>query len=350
MFDHRLYLDGGLDLPGADVTVVVTGVKDGTIGSPSEASAVWAAAGLTLAEWLEGWLDGVDEALSLDVPDGDALIGGGADPGLGWAGGDGVDWSWGGEGEGAGTGLGEPHYDLAVGATRNDPLAVWSEGNAGAAALVSLDGVGELALVTDGPDLDGTIPVADSDNEWLVLVFHWGAGNRGSPGIAWKSGLALAKDVPDADGVVAGNGDDAAVVWGEGDVEDILIVAKEELLGGALGEVPKAEGAVPGGGKKVGSIAGKGCARDEVVVALKAGELLSPNLLGTWELPNESGLVAGSGDENAVLGVNLDSLDGGVVALENGAWDEVGGFLFLGLDDFLNLFDLFSGHVQKGRP
>ena len=339
-----LYNDlGRLDLPGADVAVVVAGVQDGAIGSPSEASAVWAAAGLALAEWLEGWLDDVDEALGLDVPDGDALIGGGADPSLCWAGGDGVDWGNGGEGEGAGAGLGEPHYDLAVGATGDDPLAVWGEGDAGAAALVSLDGVGELALVSNGPDLDGAIPVADGDDEWGVLVLHWSAGNRGSPGVSWNGSLAFTKDVPDADGVVTGNRDDAAVVWREGDIEDILLVAKEELLGGALGEVPKAEGAVPGGSKKVGSIAGKGCARDEVVVALEAGELLSPNLLSTWELPNKGGLVAGGGNENVVLGINLDGLDSGVVALEDGAWNEVGGLLLLGLDDFFNLlFNLFS--------
>lgn len=285
-----------------------------------------------------------------DIPNSDTFVGGGANPSAGWAGSDGVDNLWSGEGEHLVTVGGVPHDNLAIGTAGDEPFAIWSEGNGVAAAVVGFKSVEKVDVLGDGPNLDGTIPETDGDNDWSVLVLHWSAADGGSPGaVAFDGEAAVTKDVPKLDGAVAGNGDDAAVAWGEGDIEDIALVVKEELLGGAGGKVPKAEGLIPGGGKKVGGVGGEGNARDEVVVACKAGKFGGPVVVLLWKAPNESGAVAGGGNKEIVLVVNFEGGDGLVVALEGSAFDELAGD---GLGGFFLFFDLnffdWCGHQKKG--
>ena len=68
--------------------------------------------------------------------------------------------------------------------------------------------------------------------------------------------LAVTKGVPQLDGLVPRAGDDLAVVGGERDGEDIVVVADEAAGSSAGGELPEAEGLVPRGGEGVGTVGG----------------------------------------------------------------------------------------------
>jgi hypothetical protein len=68
--------------------------------------------------------------------------------------------------------------------------------------------------------------------------------------------LAVAEGVPQLDGAVTRTGDDLAVVGGERDGEDVVVVANEGTSGLAGSELPQAEGLVPGGGQSIGTVGG----------------------------------------------------------------------------------------------
>lgn len=81
------------------------------------------------AKLWEVWLDEVDLGLVLDIPNGDTLVCGGADPSAGWRSSDGIDNLWGCEGDDLLACLDVPHADLVIRATGHEPLAVWCEGD-----------------------------------------------------------------------------------------------------------------------------------------------------------------------------------------------------------------------------
>lgn len=305
-----------------NLAIVVTGVENAAVLLPGNGHALRGSARLPLAEDLEGWLDEVDLGPGLDVPNADALVGGSASPRLSWAGTDAVDWCHCGEGEHLGAVLKLPHAELPVGATGDDPLAVWAEGDGGAAALVTLEGLEEIDLLADLPDLDLTVPETDGDEEFGLGLILGVAGHAGAPVLGWEAGLADTDGVPDLHGLVTGAGDDTPVARREAGGEDILLVVEEDLLGGALLEVPETDGLVPGAGQEVGVITGERDTTDEVVVANEPGELNTPGLLGLRKLPNEGAVVPGTGDE--VLGVLADDErgDSHVVSLEDSTVNE----------------------------
>lgn len=68
--------------------------------------------------------------------------------------------------------------------------------------------------------------------------------------------LAVTESVPQLDGAVTGAGDDLAVVGGEGDGQDVVVVADEAAGGGAGGQLPESQGLVPRGGQSVGAVGG----------------------------------------------------------------------------------------------
>lgn len=280
-----------------NLAIVVAGVEDAAVLLPGEGHALWGSARLPLAEDREGWLDEIDLGLGLDVPNADALVGGSASPGPGWAAGNAVDWGRCGEGHHLGAVLKLPHAELPVSATGDDPLAVWAEGDGGAAALVTVEGLEKIDLVADLPNLDLAVPETNSDEEFWLGFVSGVAGHARAPVLGWEAGLASTDGVPDLDGLVTGAGDDTPVARGEADGKDVLLVVEEDLLGGALLEVPETDGLVPGAGQEVGVIAGERDTADEVVVANEPGVLNTPGLLGLWELPNEGGVVPGTGDK-----------------------------------------------------
>lgn len=79
--------------------------------------------------------------------------------------------------------------------------------------------------------------------------------------------LAVTEGVPELDGLVAGAGDDLAVVGGERDGEDVLGVSDEPAGGLAAGELPEAKGLVPRGREGIGTIGGDHTVGDDVRVA-----------------------------------------------------------------------------------
>lgn len=68
--------------------------------------------------------------------------------------------------------------------------------------------------------------------------------------------LAVTEGVPQLDGAVARAGDNLAVVGGEGDGQNIVVVADEAAGGGAGGQLPESQGLVPRGGQGVGAVGG----------------------------------------------------------------------------------------------
>ena len=139
--------------------------------------------------------------------------------------------------------------------------------------------------------------------------------------------LALAEGVPELDALVAGAGDDLAVVHGEGDREDVLGVA-DEAAGGAAGvDLPEAKGTVPGAGEGELPIGGDHNVGDEVGVAAEgaAGVAVRVVLAGArvGEGPYNDGLVAGRRkDEVGVLGGGGDGGDPVAMSLEGAAEGE----------------------------
>lgn len=80
--------------------------------------------------------------------------------------------------------------------------------------------------------------------------------------------LAVTQGVPELDGTVTRTGDNLAVVGGERDGKDVVVVADEGAGGGTAGELPETEGLVPRGGKSVGTVRGDHLYRPSVLFFL----------------------------------------------------------------------------------
>lgn len=248
-----------------------------------------------------------DDNLGLEVPDLDTGLGGGAEP-----------VAVGGEDEGVDDlvgvelveelGLGEvPEHGLAVLATGGTEGAVRGDGHAVEVTGVANE-VGLEAAVGEVPHLDDTVPAGGNDEGAGV---EGGEAHAGDPlGVLVLSDgvLALTKSVPELDGAVAGSGHDLAVVEGEGDGENILLVANKAAGGGAGVDVPETEGTVPGAGEAELAVAGDDDILNEVVVAGQ-GTASEAHLLVVGEGPHNNALVT-TGRENHV-GVLMGGGDGG---------------------------------------
>ena len=160
------------------------------------------------------------------------------------------------------------------------------------------------------PDLNGPIPGAGDNSRLQGIGGEPDAGDPIGVGVLILNGvLALAEGVPELNRLVAGGGDDLAVIDGEGDGEDVLGVADEAAGGGAGSEVPEAELAVPGAGEGELAIGGEDDVLDEVRVAgeAAAGDAVGAVFFG--EGPDDDGFVAGGGDDH--VGVVDRGGDGG---------------------------------------
>jgi len=145
--------------------------------------------------------------------------------------------------------------------------------------------------------------------------------------------LAVTEGVPQLDGAVARAGDDLAVVGGEGDGQDVVGVADEAAGGDTGGELPEAESLVPRGGQSVGTVGGDDlglladgpsccllpiarcllllamqppiavlpgtyAVGDDVRVAVEAPLGVTVRGLVAGQVPDDQGLVAGTGQEH----------------------------------------------------
>merc|ERR1712072_227909 len=265
MYDHDLMsgihqqqrlVDGGLasgDLPHADLRIGVPSEEGVAVGGPGERDARdRESLGLGVGHG-ELELELIHDTLALEVPDADAVVGGSAEP-----------VPVGGEAESvddvtllAGEGVEalalveipeHGHTVLAAGGTEG---AVGGDSDGVDVAGVP-DEVGAKLAVGKLPHLDELVPAAGHDER---VGGVGGEGHAGDPlgvalgAVGLDGVLALAAGVPKLDGLVAGARHDLTVVGGEGDGEDILLVADKGGVGGTEVEVPETEGAVPGAGE-----------------------------------------------------------------------------------------------------
>lgn len=138
--------------------------------------------------------------------------------------------------------------------------------------------------------------------------------------------LAVTESVPELDGLVPRAGHDLAVVGGERDGKDVVVVADKAAGGGAGGELPEAERLVPRGGQGVGTVGRDDLGRvskssqmerytgcqmtgwdtytvgDDVGVALESP--LGVTVLGlvAGEVPDDQGVVTATGEEHVGAG------------------------------------------------
>jgi hypothetical protein len=133
-----------------------------------------------------------------------------------------------------------PEKSVAALATRCAQRTVRAHRDGIDVSSVAAENGAELA-VREVPHLDVAVPGA-GDNHRLEGVGR--EADTGDPsGVALASAvvtadgvLALTECVPELDGAVAGGGDNLTVVRGEGDGEDVLLVADESAGGDAGGE------------------------------------------------------------------------------------------------------------------
>ena len=132
-------------------------------------------------------------------------------------------------------------------------------------SLVAGEGVheGHVEVV---PDLDALIPGGGDNDGVLLSVVELDAGNGIGVLVLVDGVSAVTLGVPHLDLVVETTGHELSIVSGDGDGEDILVVANELLDGLASGDVPEADGAVPGGGHDVTGVGSHADFTDEVGV------------------------------------------------------------------------------------
>lgn len=104
--------------------------------------------------------------------------------------------------------------------------------------------------------LDELVPTGGDDDGVLGVGREPDTGDPLGVALVGDGVLAVTEGVPQLDGAVAGTGDDLAVVGGEADGQDVVVVADETAGGLAGGELPQAEGLVPGRGQSVGTVGG----------------------------------------------------------------------------------------------
>jgi len=250
-FPVQKRLRAGHDTPGADEVVGVTGEKGLTIGRPGEGDTL-GLAGLLADGGVLG-LELVDLALLLEIEDDDGAGGGGAEP-----------VAVGGEDKGVDLVVGVervevlglvqvPQHGGSVLATRGAERAVGGDGDGVDVASVA-DVVGLELAAREFPNLDKLVP-ARGDNDGVLGVR--GEADAGHPlGVALvgDSVLAVTEGVPELDAAVTGAGDDLAVVGGEADGQNVVVVADEAASGGAGGELPETQSLVPRGRQSVGTV------------------------------------------------------------------------------------------------
>lgn len=106
-----------------------------------------------------------------------------------------------------------------------------------------------------------------------------------------KVTLHLTTDIPQLDGLVAGAGNDKAVVGAERRRHDITGVTIEGGLGLTSGQIPQAHGLVPGAGQSKATILAKGNITDKVAMTIEAllGDTKAFTVGG--QVPDNSSLV-----------------------------------------------------------
>jgi len=191
-----------------------------------------------------------------------------------------------------------PEHSLTVLSAAGSKRSIWRDGDSvnvtGVAAEVVLE-----AKVAQMPDLQGLVPTT-RDDDWVLGGWRelHGAHPLVVAVLALLAPFELTEGVPELDGLVSAGGDDLSVVGGEGDGENVVLVAGESGGGDASFEVPESQGLVPRGGNGELAAGADDDVGDEVVVALQSLHWVTVHITVSGETPDDEGLVSGGGDEH----------------------------------------------------
>ena len=216
-------------MPYSDQAIGVSGIESGSVHGPGEACREGNER-LVSSRLLLFWLEFADDVLGLEVPNGDALGGGSAEPVLIWREAERVDdralclervesLSL----------VQVPEHGRAVLAARGAEGAVWGDGDSVEVTSVASKR-GHCLEVRERVNLHDLVP-ACRDNDG---VLHVGGEPHARDPVrvgVFNGHLALADGVPKLDGAIAGARDDLTVVWREGHRESVLLVADELASG-----------------------------------------------------------------------------------------------------------------------
>jgi len=292
------------DLVDVDVSIGGTGEEGITVSRPLEGHAPWNSG---LRHGLGGEL--VKDILVLQIPDLDGGIGGGAQPVVLRREAHGVDGRVGIEGVQVLSVVDIPEHGGSVLTTGSAEGSIRRDGD-GVEDTGMSSQVGFQLAVVQVPNLDELVPSTRHDQRVL-------GGRRESDatdpvGVVLLSDgvLALSKGVPELDGLIAGSGDDLTVVSGESDGVDILGVSLELTDGSTGVQVPQAHGGIHGTGEGELTIGRDDGIAHSLVVSVKASTSVTWRLVVVRsELPDHSGLIAGTGDNQ--VGLLVGGGDGG---------------------------------------
>jgi hypothetical protein len=307
--------------PSTDLVVGVTSEESLSVSAPSQGNTLGLTALLALLDVLG--LELVDLALLLEVEDGDAGGGGSAEP-----------VAVGGEDEGVDLiasvervevlGLVKiPEHGGTVLATGGAERAVGGDGDGVDVAGVT-DVVGLETAGSELPNLDKLVPASGDDDGVLGVGAEAHARNPLGVALVGDGVLAVTQGVPELDGTVTRTGDNLAVVGGERDGKDVVVVADESAGSGTAGELPETERLVPRGGESVGTVRGDHTVRDDVRVTLEAALGVTVGLLVAGKVPDDQGLVATAREQHVgVLQRGSQGSNPAIVTLEGAAKDQL---------------------------
>lgn len=289
-----------------------------------------------LAEGL-GDLDGIKANLGLEIPDDDGRSSSSAEPVADRGEDEGVDDLTSLKRVEVLASIDVPEHGGTILTTGSAERAIGGDNDGVDIALVTNEVILDLEL-SHVPDLDNLVPTSGNEGGDLGVGGEADARDPLLVAISVQGVLALTESVPELDGLVAGTRDNLAVIGGDSDGEDILLVADEAESAVTGLDVPETDRTIPRSGKGIEAVLvvnGEGEVLDEVVVA---GEALNGDSEGVGglialDLPDDDGLIAGSGDDEIrLISVGSDGGDPTVVALQ------------LTLEN-----KLLSGHSRKER-
>jgi hypothetical protein len=168
--------------------------------------------------------------------------------------------------------------------------------------------VGLELQVGQTPNFDNFVPTAGDDKGSSEVGRETHARDPISVAIITDGVFALSKSVPQLQLVVAGTGNNLAVVSAEGDTGDITSVSNKAAGSLAAIEVPEAERSVPRAGQSELSIRANDNVLNKVRVADQGFTRNSSNtgstsgIAVTVDVPVDNGLVSG-GSENGVASI-----------------------------------------------
>jgi hypothetical protein len=292
----------------ADNAIGVTSIEGVTISVPAEGGNNGVPH--LAVESLNGVLVEVsNDALALEIPDLDGGLSSSTEPVSVGAEGKGIDGSTSLEGVEVTTLVQVPETGSTVFASRGTEGTVWGDSDGVEVSSVTNQVVLDLA-VAKAPHLHELVPSARNDDGGLSVGAEADAADPLSVTSLLKGVLALTENVPQLDGLVTGSRDNLAVVRGEGNGENILLVANETAGGGSSVDIPQTEHAIPRAGQGELSIGGHGDILDEVSVSSQGALGLVLSVLAVRDVPGQDGLVTGSGEDGVLSTTLLASGDG----------------------------------------